>query len=320
MLHNLCESTSEREKAIIDQNPFLTLSLEQAITAILFISSNRRRIFGEGLTKLRNREIHDFLTPAASIIEGWPERFYDFIESKCSQGSHPGGVGLIRQYGYIYHVLFRDARFSHSELDFFRKTFASYLELRGESHLANRLKLNSKYLSVREASARLGSGYKWLNCFISQGRLKTVVIEAWGKNQTFVESESIEKLREELNRLLDLKGAAKCLGVPTSTVIKLVHSGCLSPTRGPNVDGFRDLMFDRRDVEALITNIKNRLPDCDPLSKHCSDLRVAIKRFGPTKIRWGTKVRAILDGKLRPRKRALWQRPAPKVQSLYLPF
>lgn len=115
-----------------------------------------------------------------------------------------------------------------------------------------------------------------------------------------MEAESVERLGEELHRLLGTIEVAKCLGVSQPTVVELAAAGFLKVVRGPKIDGYKWLKFDRRDVENLIKSITNRLPEYDPLFKHCPDLRTAVKGFGQPK--WGLirTIKAILAGSLLP--------------------
>ena len=104
-------------------------------------------------------------------------------------------------------------------------------------------------------------------------------------------------------------------------MLELGRARCIRPARGPYVDGYKVLQFDPKEAEGLMRNITGRLPEGDPLRKQCTDLRVAVKRFGPSKLDLLNKIKAILGGKLLPRKQPLRvRRVTAQVKSLYLPF
>jgi hypothetical protein len=323
MLCRLCGLPCGQEcEDVRGDNPLATLNLEHAVTAALFVSSRitrRGKITGEGLAFLSNCEMHDLLLGAASIFEGWPDRFYDFIESRRSGRS--GAPSLRRQFGEFYSSLFMHPRLSSASLDFFRRGFASYLESRRPRHSVRRVELNPKYINKTEAAERLGVSKKWLDRFISDGKIKTVMQKEWGVNQLLVEVDSVGKLREELRCLLGVKEVAELLGVPWWVVPQLAHAGCLTPARGPSVDGYRKLRFRPGDVETLVRGITSRLPEGDPLCTHCPDIKAAVKRFGYLRGSLVARIKAVLDGKVPPRKQP-WRRKnsAPKMESLYLPF
>ncbi|MCA1617777.1 MAG: helix-turn-helix domain-containing protein [Acidobacteria bacterium] len=285
-------------------NPLATLNLEQFVTAVLFISGRmivHGTMMGGGLPSLSNRETHDLMLRTASIFEGWPDRFYDFLEYERSRPRCRTRAGIMdSQFGNFYGSLFAHARLSHASFDFFRLGFAGYLELCGEGHHVKRMKLSLKYITRYAALRRLGLDQKRLGRFISQGRLKMVTLKGWRGERVLVEAESVEKLREELRRLLGSSEAAKCLGVHRGVILKLVAAGCLKAVRGPSIDGSKGLKFDPRDVENLMRSITNRLPECDPLFKHCPDLRTAVNRFGHPKLGLVRNIKAIVAGKLLP--------------------
>lgn len=286
-------------------NPLSTLTLEHIVTAVLFVSARiiaQGNMMGRGLSSLSNREIHDLLLWTASIFEGWPNRFHDFLEYERSRPHcYQPRTMLGQQFGHFYETLFQHAKLVHTNLDFFRLGFAEYLELREEGHQVKKVRLNLKYITRNTAAARLGVAWKGLRRFISEGRVKVVMRRGWHGDRLLAEAESVEKLREELGRLQGTNEAAKYLGVGRVVMLELAAAGCLKAVRGPDIDGYGRLKFDRRDVESLIRRITSRLPECDPLSKHCPDLKTAVKRFGPTRLDLTRKIVAILAGKLFPR-------------------
>jgi hypothetical protein len=210
---------------------------------------------------------------------------------------------------------------SSTGLNFLRREFIRYVKSCGKGHLVKRGKLNLKYIPKREAAERLMMSKRWLKRFISEGKLKTVVKEDWGVRRLFVETESVEKLKEELSRLLDVPEVGKQLGVPPWLVYQLAQAGYIMPARGPYIDGYKVLKFDPKEAAKLIKSITSRLPECDPLYKQCTDLRVAVRRFGPSKLSLLNKIKAILDGKILPRMRPPdVRRVAIQIKSLYLPY
>lgn len=322
--YHLCGVDSGIKEGSIDaQNPLAPLSLEHAATAVLFISSRLLtggQITGTGLGSLYNREVHELLVRTGSIFERWPERFFKFVDAKREQVRAANKSKFARQFGTLYGYLFERGRLLRAELNFFRDAFARYLELQQfGSHLIRRVKINPKYITKREAGARLGMTELWVYRFALQGKLNMATREGC-QSRILIEADSVEKLKNELSQLLDLRGTAKCLGVPLLVAHRLIRAGCLTPRRGKEIDGCPKLYFARADVEGLLKNITSRLPLHDPLSKNCPDLRLAVKRFGPMDDNLPNKIKAILAGRLFPRKKPIKKRRAPTLESPALPF
>lgn len=305
-------------------NPLTALNLEHLVAAVLFISSRtiaHGSMAGRGLAFLGNRETHDLLLRTASIFEGWPDRFYDFLERERSGRHDQSRAMLSGQFGQFYQQLFAHARLSHANLDFFRLGFAAYLELCEEGHWVKKVKLNLKYLTRGAVEKRLGVSWRTVRRLISAGKLKTVTRKGWQGERILVELESVEKLREELARLLGTKEVANYLGVSADLVLDLATAGVLRAVRGPNIDGYRNLKFDRRDVENLKRSITGRLPEYEPLFERCLDLRTDVERFGQAKLGPIRNVWAILNVKPTPRRRpSLGRRLIPMIESPCLPF
>jgi predicted DNA-binding protein (UPF0251 family) len=286
-----------------DDNPLAALDFENLVTAVLFISGRiiaRGGMKGRGLAYLNNREAHDLMLRTAAVFEGWPDRFYDLLEYERSRWRHPWPDNAVGMFGKFSESLFAHAGLSHASLNFFRLGFASYLELREIGHWAKKVKLNLKYLTRRAAAKRLGVDWRTMQGFISEGRLKTVTRKGWQREQILVEAESVEKLRAELGQLLGTKEVAERLGVSPYLLSDMVAAGVLKAVRGSNIDGYKYLKFNRRDVENLMRNITSRLPEYDPLFKHCPGLWTAVKKFGQPK--WGLikTIKAILADSLLP--------------------
>lgn len=312
------------EEGMKGDNPLAALNLEHLVAAVLFISSRmiaRGNLAGSGLTFLSNREMHDLLLRTASIFEGWPDRFYDFLECERSRPRYQCKDILGSQFGQFYQHLFAHARISHTSLDFFRLGFAGYLELREVGHCVRKVKLNLKYLTGEAAAKRLGVAWITARRFISEGMLKAVIQKGRQRERILVEAESVEKLRQELGQLLGTSEAAKCLGVSPYLVSELVAAGVLKAVRGPNIDGYKNLKFDRRDVENLMRSITSRLHEYEPLFERCLDLKMDIERVCPAKLGPIINIKAILDAKLTPRRRpSRGRRLIPRIESPCLPF
>jgi hypothetical protein len=322
LFYRLCGLGGTEDNSIDAQNPLAPLDLGHAATAVLFLSSqllNRGRVMGQGLRSLYNREVHELLVQIGSIFEGWPERFFEFIKAKRERYYRPDEGRFTMDFGELYVDLFDKERLLHKELKFFSEAFARYLELQQISrHAIKKLRIKPKYLAINEAAARLDTSRLLVSRFISQGKLKTVSREGH-RIPLLVEVDSVEKLKDELSRLLNFGAAAKYLGVAPFVLSGLVRAGCLTPKRGRHVDGSR-LYFDREEVEGLFKGVTSRMHPLDPLNKNCPDLRLAVKRFGPMDDNLPNKIKAILAGKLFPRRKSVERRRTPVLKSMALPF
>lgn len=330
IFHRLCGLPAiPQEDVTGESNPLPTIKLENAVAAVLFFSSILLdgSTIGYGMALLSNRDVHNVLVQAASIFEGWPDRFHAFMESYFTESLHQTIRSSRDQRSRFYRHFFLNARLSDTELDFFRSEFGLYMKLRKDKRTARKDKRTAwhgtsdmKYISFAEAKRRLKSDDRVLRRFISQGKFKTIVKEDRRK-RLLVEAESVERLKEELNQLIDVNKAAKWLGVPPRVVKSLSYSRCLAPARGPWVDGSYKLLFAQRDVVNLMRDITSRLPKRDPLFVHCPDLRMAVKRFGPSRADLASKIKAILGGDLFPLKQPAKSKRFPlKAESPHLPF
>lgn len=290
-------------EGITNRNPLSQLNLEHTITAILFITSRliKGRITGGGMRSLRNREAHDLFLRTASIFEGWPDSFYEFIHLKRAQAGKHRAHYMKTHFGEFYEDLFRNPRLTHPEFDFFRDSFKSYLELYWDGRPVRRVTPKFKHITKMEAIAQLDISDKWFNRYLSEGKLIAVVRPGLSQDHIFVDAESVRRLKEEIGRLVLINVVAKALGVGHWVVRDLVNAGCIVPVRGPNIDGYGKLMFDKDTAKDLMSRLESRLADNYLPQSYLQDLRTIVNRFGPTNTCFANRVKAILDGKLLPR-------------------
>jgi hypothetical protein len=272
------------------------------------------RMTGGGVKALSNDRTHELLVRASAVFEEWPERFYEFVESRRARYSGARSHCVRKQFGELYQNLLYLPRLACAELSFFRDGFSDYLELRWDGLRGRRANKARCYVTKTEAVERLGISKRWLRRFIASGILKTVVRHGTGSDFVRVETESVERLKARLSRTVDARVLAKALGIGHWAVNNLVKTGCLSPVRGKGVDGFRRLLFDEQAGDDLLRKIKNLLGEDELTLGAASDLRTLVNRFRPMNASFSVKLKAILDGRLLPDKS-----PAP-AESLLLPF
>lgn len=293
------------EESITNSNPLSRLNLKHTIIAILFISSRlliKGRITGGGMRSLRNQEIHDLLLRTTSVFEGWPDSFYEFIDLKRAQAGKPRAHYMKTHFGEFYEDLFKNPRLMHTELDFFRDSFKTYLELRWDGRLVRRVKPKLKYITKCEATKQIGIQDKWFKRYVSEGKLILIVQPGLTMEHHYVDAESVRRLKDELSRLVRVHAVARSLGISDSIVRNLVEAGCIVPLRGPKIDGYRWLMFDEKAAGNLISMVMSHLTDERLLSTCAQDLNKIVEQFSPMNAGLATKVRAILDGNLLPKK------------------
>jgi hypothetical protein len=242
------------------------------------------------------------LLHTASIFEDWPDRFYQFIDFKRSQAGKLRAHYMKIHFGEFYEDLFKNPKLVPVEFNFFRESFKTYLELRWGGRRVRRVKPKLKYITKFEATKEIGISDKWFRRYVSEGRLISVVQPGLTMKRFFIEAESVRRLKEELSRLVRVNAVARYLRVSHTIVHSLVEAGCLTPLRGRTIDGYRWWMFDRKDAQDLIGRLKSYLKGECVLSTSPQDLNKIMEQFSPMNASLATKVRAILDGKLLPRK------------------
>ncbi len=302
-IYSLCGlATASEVKSLGENNPLAKLTLSHMLSAVLFIASRFMGsvgINGRGLIKERglqpdgNRETHDLLCRTASIFEGWPDRFYEFIELKRSQAGKPRAHHMKMHFGEFYEDLFRNRRLLPPELEFFRQSFARYLEMRWEGRHVKRGKPALKYVTKYQAVKQLGISEKWVEQYVTDGKLKAISHPGLNRPRISIHIESIRQLKDELSRLTSIKEVIRTLGVPLYTVHRLIQAGCLTPVRGPEIDGYRWLMFDKREAGLLIDSLINRLP-MPARSFKRPKLTELVSMFATTNIGLANQVKEIL--------------------------
>jgi predicted site-specific integrase-resolvase len=236
------------------------------------------------------------------VFDGWPDSFYEFIDLKRSQAGKLRAHYMKTHFGEFYEDLFRNPRLTPPEFNFFRDSFKSYLELYWDGRPVRRVTPKLKHITKMEAIAQLDISEKWFRRYVSEGRLIAIVRPGLSQARTFIDAESVRRLKEEIGGLVLINVVAKALGIGNQVVRDLVHAGCIVPVRGPNIDGFGRLMFDKDAAKNLMSRLESRLADNYLPPSRSQDLRNVVNRFSPMNACFANKVKAILDGILLPLK------------------
>jgi hypothetical protein len=259
----------------------------------------------------RISELHELLSKAYSVFEDWPNSYFRFLDWRRTQEGNiaPADTtlktGVRKEFGKFYTGLNR--YLPSGQHDFMRHAFTEYLAAHWVGgHLSNlnrgaSAKLDSNkgsYVSKVMARQMLGVDQKWLEHFISVGKLRAVVRNMGKKRLFLIEAESLASLKAQLEQLLGVEEVRAQLGVADRVIIGLARNGCLRPKRGPTTDGYAFWKFEQEAVTALVEKIRGSIERgrSQPASNALS-FKEAGHRCGASLADF---VKAVVDGVTRP--------------------
>jgi hypothetical protein len=315
-IHSLCGLSANSRYPPGDGNsPASALDLGSLSSAVIFMAGQYQgltRSTGKHLAEeWRISELHGSLSAAYSVFENWPHNYYRFLDWRRAQEGNiaPGDTrlktGIRKEFGKFYTGLNR--YLPSGRHDFMRDAFAGYLGAHWDGgHLSNLSRggganfdsTKGRYVSKVVARQMLGIDQKWLEHFISTGRLRAVVRNMGRKRLFLIEAESLAGLKADLEQLLGVEEVRAQLGVSDRVIIGLARNGCLRPKRGPTADGFTFWKFEQKAVTDLLEKIRGGVEKgrAQPKSDTFS-FREAVYHCGTSSASF---VKAVVDGVVRP--------------------
>ena len=98
-----------------------------------------------------------------------------------------------------------------------------------------------------------------MDALLESGGLRGSTRRVGSSRLILIETESVEKLKRQLDRALYRREVEERLGLSAKAVEKLAVAGLIRPLRGPAVDGNSDWRIAPEEVNALLQAFANRV-------------------------------------------------------------
>lgn len=292
-------------------NPLLSLTLEDLLSAVIFLSGQYHGIISTGGTRLlpprKNEELHELLTLGFSVFEDWPRGYYRFLDWKLDQKQGDASkTGVAGDFGNFHRAL-RTALTSES-FDFMRTAYGEYLNsgwnrgsLRNKTLSMIAVGHREKRLLTRNEVVQLvGLTEDWIDRLLKEDKLKPTILSRPKVKLTLFERTEVENAKRYVEELLPVKEVASLLKIGRIKVVDLVKEGCLTPAHGPGADGFKFWMFEPSEIDSLNKRIEERIIKPSSETRVFIGLRTAIHIASYGKVGIGSFIKAILNGEVHP--------------------
>jgi hypothetical protein len=253
-----------------------------------------------------NSDLHSLLVRSFSVLEDWPNRFYEFLNWRKSQnGKSDSATGLITDFGSFYSALYKKLKSPH--FDFMRGKFEEYLHRYWDGgSLANcrgyvdTTVFREKYLTKTQASIQLKCYADRIDRLIKAGRIKGIMRKQKCYRLFLVNADSVEQFKRDLDNSLSLTEASRLLGVSGKIALTLVQNECLNLLCGHSVDGSHAWKFTPKAIHSLLDKIRDSVVQARARRLNKISFSAAVKRMGYIGCKSNHLVRAILDGTIIP--------------------
>ena len=297
------------------ETPVDGLDLEHYLYALSFIAGQHEgvldatgKLFAKSRRRdRRNAELHDAFAKAAVVLEEWPVNFESFLDWRRTQPNDSGALtGLHKDFGSLYPGLYFNL--SQAAFDFMRRAFENYVLSRWSGGYAGVIRRRKgadlserRYASKVEARNRLRVDASYIDGLVAAGKLEAVVQTRGKKRMYLIERASLERLELELRQSLTVEEVAGVLNVGVRVIPDLVHHGCLTPHRGPSVDGLPFWKFHRGAAEELISSLEGRVSQKSGRgAAGCVAFSTALRALSRRGYRLWNLLWAVLDGQIIP--------------------
>jgi hypothetical protein len=247
------------------RNPLRSLALQDFVIVLTFIAGLESELsWATGRPsksiKLRNEDLHTYITKAYRVFEDWPHNFHQFLDKK-SKGDvrlNPRDgkldTALKEEFGTLFKRLYCELR--GPKFDFLREAFAQYLTSRLNAQYKSASTLASvpgsrdnKYISVTEARRLLKISHDSILDLVKTGEIGFVIRNQQETLRYLLRLADVENVRIKYEHAIGSRELAKQLGVDSKLIKRLVHEGSLRKKPRRTVDGYHTL---RLDPEAAI--------------------------------------------------------------------
>ncbi len=205
--------------------------------------------------KLRNDDLHTYITKAYQVFENWPHNFHQFLDKK-SKGDvrfNPRDgkldTALKEEFGALFKQLYGDLR--GSQFDFLREAFAQFLNNRLRAQYENVVGFFSvpesdddQYITVTEARRLLKISHDSLLNLVKTGE---IAFATRSQNRTLhylLRLADVESVKIKYAQALGSRELAEELGVDHNVISRLIEEGQLRKKPRRTIDAYHTPKFD----------------------------------------------------------------------------
>jgi len=249
-------------------NPLQSLALQDFVIVLTFIAGLECEMsWATGRPsksiKLRNEDLHPYITNAYQVFENWPHNFQQFLDKK-SKGDvrftpRDGKLdtALKEEFGTLFKRLYCDLR--ESQFDFLREAFAQYLNHRLRAQYENVDGFFSvpepnddKYITVTEARRLLKISHNSILDLVKTGEIAFAIRNQDGFLRYLLRLMDIETVKMQYTQALGSRALAKELGVDQTIINRLVQEGQLRRKSRRTIDGYNSPKFEADAARRLL--------------------------------------------------------------------
>jgi hypothetical protein len=242
------------------RNPLQSLQLQDFLIVLTFIAGLECEMsWATGRPsksiKLRNEDLHTYITKAYQVFENWPHNFHQFLDKK-SKGDvrfNPRDgkldTALKEEFGALFKRLYGDLR--GSQFDFLREAFAQYVNNRLRAQYENVYGFFSvpesdddQYITVTEARRLLKISHDSLLNIVKTGEIAFAIRSQDRTLHYLLRLADVESVKIKCAQALGSRELAEELGVDHNVISCLIEEGqlCRKPRR--TIDAYQTPKFD----------------------------------------------------------------------------
>jgi hypothetical protein len=241
-------------------NPLQSLALQDLVIVLTFIAGIEGDLSWaigrpSKSIKLRNEDLHSYITKAYQVFEQWPHYFHQFLNEK-SKGDvrfNPRDgkldTALKEEFGILFKRLYGDLR--ERQFDFLREAFAQYLNdrLRAKYAVADGFSSvpasdDGKYISFTEARRLLKLCHDSIFDLVKTGEIAFAIRDQDRTLRYLLRLGDVESVKIKYEHALGSRELSKQLGVDHKVISRLVQEGHLTRKSRRTVDGYHAPKFD----------------------------------------------------------------------------
>ena len=242
------------------RNPLQSLALQDFVIVLTFIAGLEGEIsWATGRPsksiKLRNEDLHRYVTKAYQVFENWPHNFHQLLNEK-SKGDvrfNPRDgkldTALKEEFGALFKRLYGDLR--EPQFDFLREAFAQYLNNRLRAQCENvdgffsvPVSDDDKCITVTDARRLLKLSHDSILDLVKTGEIGFAIRNQDRTLRYLLRLADVESVKLKYEQALGSRELAKQLGVDQAVISRWVQEGELKKTSRRTVDGYRAPKFD----------------------------------------------------------------------------
>lgn len=222
-------------------------------------------------------EASTLIKGAAEALRDWPQSFHASLAKLAALQTQASRQKIGTTFGHMYRYLFKDL--CSSKFDFLREEFELFMKDNWPGVLASKklclfsqhTRQNGRYVSRHVASKTLGlTGEKIFSLVQSQILPGIIQKHCSGGNLVIVDRNGLDKFKDRYGKPLDLRQAAKLLGLNRQRIIGLVRIGLLDTVGNRNRKG--PWQISDRSISKLLNGTMIALDDMQKPERYSKEI------------------------------------------------